>query len=116
MKSESTRTEGAAGHDFEETRKPEPRLWQVADAIPAFARSIDDDASVRATVEDKPCARADLLTAVDGGVSRRALVPAAPPAARIAGIVGASEALQFVIEQIGLVADTDATVLITGET
>ena len=36
-------------------------------------------------------------------------------AARIGGIVGESEALQAVLQQIELVADTDATVLITGE-
>jgi transcriptional regulator with GAF, ATPase, and Fis domain len=36
-------------------------------------------------------------------------------AARTSGIVGESEALQAVLQQIELVADTDATVLITGE-
>jgi transcriptional regulator with GAF, ATPase, and Fis domain len=37
------------------------------------------------------------------------------PAPRTSGIVGESVALQAVLEQIELVADTDATVLITGE-
>jgi len=46
-------------------------------------------------------------------VSRR--YPARVSAARVGGIVGESEALQTVLQQIELVADTDATVLITGE-
>ena len=61
----------------------------------------------------KPCDDDDLLAAVRRAVSRR--YPARMSAARIGGIVGESEALQAVLQQIELVADTDATVLITGE-
>jgi len=61
----------------------------------------------------KPCDNDDLLAAVRRAVSRR--YPARVAAARTSGIVGESEALQAVLQQIELVADTDATVLITGE-
>jgi transcriptional regulator with GAF, ATPase, and Fis domain len=57
----------------------------------------------------------DLLAAVGSAVSLRFPAQTAGPAARTSGIVGTSEALQVVLEQIELVADTDATVLITGE-
>jgi transcriptional regulator with GAF, ATPase, and Fis domain len=61
----------------------------------------------------KPCDGDDLRAAV-----RRALLPRLPgrvPAARTSGIVGESDAVQAVLQQVELVADTDATVLITGE-
>ena len=61
----------------------------------------------------KPCDDDDLLAAVRRAVSRR--YPVRVSAARTSGIVGESEALQAVLQQIELVADTDATVLITGE-
>ena len=57
----------------------------------------------------------DLITAVRGAVSRRFPAPLAGHAVRIGGIVGESNALQAVLQQVDLVADTDATVLITGE-
>ena len=57
----------------------------------------------------------DFLTGVRRAVSRRAPAQAAGPAAPIGGIVGTSAALQIVLKQVELVADTDATVLITGE-
>jgi len=61
----------------------------------------------------KPFDDDDLLAAVRRAVSRR--YPARLSAARICGFVGESEALQAVLQQIELVADTDATVLVTGE-
>src|SRR5713101_6854657 len=61
----------------------------------------------------KPCDDDDLLAAVRRAVSRR--YPARVSAARTSGIVGESEALEAVLQQVELVADTDATVLITGE-
>jgi len=64
----------------------------------------------------KPYDADNLLSAVHRAVSPRFPVRTADARARVAGIVGASEALQVVLEQIELVADTDATVLITGET
>ena len=70
-----------------------------------------------------------LVCVVDDDVSVRESVAAAvkhataPPAARVPGmasrnrrILGASEALRRMLHQVELVADTDATVLITGET
>jgi DNA-binding NtrC family response regulator len=63
----------------------------------------------------KPFDGDDLLAAVRRTVAdpvRRGLTASA---LRIGGIVGESEALQSVLQQIELVADTDATVLITGE-
>ncbi len=61
----------------------------------------------------KPFDDGDLLAAVRRAVSGPFRAPMA--ALRIGGIVGESEALQAVLQQIELVADTDATVLITGE-
>ena len=63
----------------------------------------------------KPYDDDDLLAAVRRALSRRFPARAAGPAAQIRGIVGKSEALQAVLQQVDLVADTDATVLITGE-
>jgi DNA-binding NtrC family response regulator len=65
----------------------------------------------------KPYDADDLLAAVRRAVSRRFPVPArlAGSAMAIGGIVGESEVLRAVLQQIELVADTDATVLITGE-
>jgi transcriptional regulator with GAF, ATPase, and Fis domain len=59
----------------------------TASAIRPFVSGVDDDFSVRQSVE----------------------VP------RLGGMVGQSEALRRVLQQVDLVADTDATVLITGE-
>src|SRR5262245_30376503 len=63
----------------------------------------------------KPYDADDLLATVRRAVSRRFPTRLAGPLPRIPGIVGESGALQAVLEQIELVADTDATVLITGE-
>ena len=82
------------------------------DDIPTSARAL------KAGVEDvltKPYDAGDLLEAVRRAVSPRFPGRAAGPAARIGGMVGESEALEIVLQQIELVADTDATVLITGE-
>ena len=63
----------------------------------------------------KPYDSEDLLALVRRAVSWRLPPRAGEPAPRIGGIVGDSVAVQAVLEQIELVADTDATVLITGE-
>src|SRR4030095_11914870 len=63
----------------------------------------------------KPYDDDDLLAAVRRAVSSRFPARVGGPLPRIGGIVGESEALQAVLQQIELVADTDATVLITGE-
>jgi DNA-binding NtrC family response regulator len=63
----------------------------------------------------KPYDADDLIAAVRRAVSRRFPAQLTGPAPRTSGIVGESEALQVVLQQIELVADTDATVLITGE-
>jgi two-component system NtrC family response regulator len=61
----------------------------------------------------KPCDEENLIAAVRRALSWR--FAAQGLAARTSGIVGESQALQAVLEQVELVADTDATVLITGE-
>ena len=63
----------------------------------------------------KPFDDGDLIAATRRAVSRRFPAPLADRAVRIGGIVGESRALQAVLQLIELVADTDATVLITGE-
>ncbi len=63
----------------------------------------------------KPYDADDLLAAVRRAVSGRCPARLAGRAARTSGIVGESEVVQAVLRQIELVADTDATVLITGE-
>ena len=63
----------------------------------------------------KPFDDDDLVAAVRRAVSLRFPARLAGRVPGIGGIVGESEALQAVLQQIELVADTDATVLITGE-
>jgi DNA-binding NtrC family response regulator len=63
----------------------------------------------------KPYDADDLVAAVRQAVSRRSAQRGAGSAHRIDGMVGASESLLRVLEEVELVADTDATVLITGE-
>ena len=63
----------------------------------------------------KPYDRDDLLALVRRAVSWRVPTPLRERTPRIDGIVGDSAPVQAVLEQIELVADTDATVLITGE-
>src|SRR5262245_27737733 len=63
----------------------------------------------------KPCDEDVLIAAVRRAVSRRSSARLAGQAPASGGIVGRSAALQVVLQQIELVADTDATVLITGE-
>jgi DNA-binding NtrC family response regulator len=63
----------------------------------------------------KPYDADDLVTAVRQAVSRRLPERTKSGSRRIEGMVGESEALSQVLEQVELVADTDATVLITGE-
>ena len=89
-------------------------MGSAVSSVPApMACVIDDDATVSRSLED--LVGDDLLGAASRAVSPRAPLRAMSAAARSAGMVGASEALEFVLEQIELVADTDATVLITGE-
>src|SRR5262249_26001368 len=63
----------------------------------------------------KPCDDDALLAAARRALSRRFPASRAGRAPRTSGIVGESPALEAVLQQIELVADTDATVLITGE-
>jgi DNA-binding NtrC family response regulator len=65
----------------------------------------------------KPIARADLRRALSGMLagSGRA-IDAASPDSEPEGFVGSSEAMRQVQKTIGMLADSDATVLITGET
>jgi DNA-binding NtrC family response regulator len=63
----------------------------------------------------KPFDADDLLAAVRRAVSHRPPARLAGHATQTSGIVGESEVLQAVLRQIDLVANTDATVLITGE-
>ncbi len=63
----------------------------------------------------KPYNAEDLVEAVRLAVSRRFPERAAGAPPRIDGMVGESEALRKLLHQVELVADTDATVLITGE-
>src|SRR4029453_566968 len=63
----------------------------------------------------KPYHEDQLLAAVRQAVSRRVRERTLDAARRTGGPVGESEALRKVLRQVDLVADTDATVLITGE-
>ncbi len=64
----------------------------------------------------KPIGRADLARVVDGMVASAA--GSRPPCAEAEGegLIGSSEAMRGVQKSIGMLADSDATVLITGET
>jgi DNA-binding NtrC family response regulator len=63
----------------------------------------------------KPCGGDKLLAAVHQAVSRGLHARTLDTTRRPGGLVGESEALRKVLSQVDLVADTDATVLITGE-
>lgn len=63
----------------------------------------------------KPYDADQLMAAVRQAVSRRARERAPAASRPCQGPVGASDALRRVLQEVDLVADTDATVLITGE-
>jgi DNA-binding NtrC family response regulator len=65
----------------------------------------------------KPIARADLRRALSGMLTASPPTTTAPsPDSEPEGFVGSSEAMRRVQKTIGMLADSDATVLITGET
>jgi len=64
----------------------------------------------------KPIGRADLARALDAMLAGAAGAPAVPPIAEPDTLIGSSEAMRTVQKTIGVLADSDSTVLITGET
>ena len=63
----------------------------------------------------RPVDADQMPVAVDEDVSREAAARSALEPRRIEGMVGESEALRRLLTEVELVADTDATVLVTGE-
>ncbi len=95
---------------------PAPPPVAVLTAVPTAANTIE---AMRLGAVDhlaKPVGRADLEALVGRMLPRRA-TPMAPSAPSEAGdLVGSSPAMREVQKAIGMLADTNSTVLITGET
>lgn len=64
----------------------------------------------------KPIGRADLARVLDAMLSGALGSPTGPPSIEPEALIGSSEAMRTVQKTIGVLADSDATVLITGET
>jgi two-component system NtrC family response regulator len=64
----------------------------------------------------KPISRAELKRVLDSMLAAPIASPAAAPSSEPAGLIGTTEAIRSVQKSIGLLADSEATVLITGET
>jgi DNA-binding NtrC family response regulator len=64
----------------------------------------------------KPIGRADLAKLLERVLPPASMPPTAEPASSDDGLIGASAAMREVQKAIGMVADSDATVLILGET
>jgi DNA-binding NtrC family response regulator len=97
--------------------RPDPPPVAVLTAVPTAANTIEAMRLGAADHLAKPVGRADLAALVT-----RMLPVAAPPAAARAapdaedGLIGSSAPIREVQKAIGLLADSDATVLIAGET
>jgi DNA-binding NtrC family response regulator len=98
--------------------RPDPPPVAILTAVPTAANTIEAMRLGAADHLSKPVGRADLAALL-----RRLLPPdvpatAAPPTAALGDgeLVGSSAAMREVQKQIGLLADSDATVLLTGET
>ncbi len=96
---------------------PDPPPVAVLTAVPTAANTIEAMRLGAADHLAKPIGRADLAALIErllpaGPVAQ----PAAPARDAEADLVGSSAAMREVQKQIGLLADSDATVLITGET
>jgi len=64
----------------------------------------------------KPIGRAALKSALDAMIGAPREARAAPAESEEIGLIGAAEAIRSVQKTIGMIADSDSTVLITGET
>ena len=98
---------------------PDPPPVAVLTAVPTAANTIEAMRLGAADHLAKPVGRADLAALIERLLPAAAAQPAGqPPGAgdAEADLVGSSAAMREVQKQIGLLADNDATVLITGET
>jgi DNA-binding NtrC family response regulator len=102
---------------------PDPPPVAVLTAVPTAANTIEAMRLGAADHLAKPVGRADLAALIErllpAATPESAGQPAGQPAAAEdteADLVGSSFAMREVQKQIGLLADNDATVLITGET
>jgi two-component system NtrC family response regulator len=95
---------------------PEPPPVAVLTAVPTAANTIE---AMRLGAVDhlaKPIGRADLLQLLARMLPGSAAAPGPAPSAGADDVIGSSAAMRQVQKAIGMLADTDATVLITGET
>jgi DNA-binding NtrC family response regulator len=115
------RMPGMDGLDVLRRLRADPRAAPPVAILTAYANSANTIEAMRLGAFDhltKPIGRDDLLRLISrmlrtcGARDRET----APPASGDDEIIGSSAATREVEKQIGLVADSDATVLITGET
>jgi two-component system NtrC family response regulator len=88
----------------------------VLTAVPTAANTIE---AMRLGAVDhlaKPIGRTDLAGLLARLLPAKRMAPAAAPAADAGELVGSSAAMREIAKQIGRLADSDATVLLTGET
>ena len=95
---------------------PAPPPVAVLTAVPTAANTIEAMRLGAADHLAKPIGRADLEELLARVLPRAPAAPAAAPAPESGDLVGSSKAMREVQKAIGLLADTAATVLITGET
>ncbi len=98
---------------------PDPPPVAVLTAVPTAANTIEAMRLGAADHLAKPVGRADLAALIERllpAADAPAAQPAAPAGDAEADLVGSSAAMREVQKQIGLLADGDATVLITGQT
>ena len=95
---------------------PAPPPVAVLTAVPTAANTIEAMRLGAADHLAKPIGRADLEELLARVLPRAQAAPAAGPAPEAGELVGSSKAMREVQKAIGLLADTAATVLITGET
>jgi len=95
---------------------PAPPPVAVLTAVPTAANTIEAMRLGAADHLAKPVGRADLEELLARVLPRAQAAPAAAPAPEAGELVGSSKAMREVQKAIGLLADTGATVLITGET
>lgn len=115
------RMPGIDGLDVLRRLRADPGAAPPVAILTAYANSANTIEAMRLGAFDhltKPIGRDDLLTLISrmlrahGGRDKET----APPASGDDEIIGSSAAMREVEKRIGLVADSDATVLITGET
>ncbi len=96
--------------------QPDAPPTAVLTAVPTAANTIE---AMRLGAVDhltKPIGRADLAALVARLLPAKRVAPTSSPATDAEELIGSSAAMREIAKQIGRLADSDATILLTGET